>query len=172
MESGNISLNVISIALAALLLLCIVELVLLIVLFTKHRRQKRRIDEFLMGADGKNLESVIVGNIQKVRKNTENIEDAFDDIENLRMRQRAAYQKVGIVKYDAYAENGGQLSFAVALLDEDDNGILLNVMNSREGSFSYIKEIREGVSAIALGEEESEALYMAKDAKRKKNVRH
>ncbi len=57
-----------------------------------------------------------------------------------------SYQKVGIVKYNAFQEMGGQLSFALTLLDENDNGWLLILMHIQEECYLYIKEIVKGES--------------------------
>lgn len=54
------------------------------------------------------------------------------------------YQKVGIVKYDAFHEMGGDLSFALTMLDENNTGWILNAMHSREGCYTYIKEVIKG----------------------------
>ena len=74
------------------------------------------------------------------------------------------YQKVGIVKYDAFHEMGGDLSFALTMLDENNTGWILNAMHSREGCYTYIKEIVKGESYVVLGEEEKEALRQAVNA--------
>ena len=71
------------------------------------------------------------------------------------------YQKVGLVKYDAFNEMGGKLSFSLALLNRKNNGFIINAMHSREGCYTYIKEIIVGNSVIMLAEEEKEALEMA-----------
>ena len=64
------------------------------------------------------------------------------------------YQKVGIVKYDAFHEMGGELSFALTMLDENNNGWIFNAMHSREGCYTYIKEVVNGESYIELSSEE------------------
>ena len=71
------------------------------------------------------------------------------------------YQKVGIVKYDAFNEMGGKLSFALTLLDGNNSGWVINAMHSREGCYTYIKEIVRGESYIELAEEEAESLEQA-----------
>lgn len=71
------------------------------------------------------------------------------------------YQKSGIVKYDALKEMGGQLSFAFAMLDNENSGYVYNVVNTKEGCFVYTKAVMHGVSEGALSEEEEEALQRA-----------
>ena len=71
------------------------------------------------------------------------------------------FQKIGLVKYDAFHEMGGKLSFSLALLNETDDGFVMNAVHSREGCYTYIKEIIAGKCVIILSEEEKEALDMA-----------
>ena len=73
----------------------------------------------------------------------------------------SVYKKVGIVKYDAFNEMGGKLSFALAMLDKSNNGYVINAIHSREGCYTYAKEIVRGESFITLGEEEKKALEKA-----------
>lgn len=72
-----------------------------------------------------------------------------------------AFQKIGLVKYDAFREMSGKLSYALALLDQNDNGVIVTSMYSRDGCFSYAKGIVMGESSINLSEEEEEALKKA-----------
>ncbi len=66
-----------------------------------------------------------------------------------------------MVKYDAFDEMGGKLSFSLALLDQKNDGFIINAMHSREGCYTYIKEIVDGNSIIVLAEEEKNALDIA-----------
>ena len=72
-----------------------------------------------------------------------------------------SYQRMGLIKYDAFSEMGGKLSFSLAMLDVKNNGFIINAMHTREGCYTYIKEIVEGNSIIVLSEEEQEALNRA-----------
>ena len=81
--------------------------------------------------------------------------------EYIKQLQKLAYSKVAINKYDAFNEMGGKLSFALAMLDGNNSGWIVNAMHSREGCYTYIKEIIKGESYIELAEEEAEALDKA-----------
>ena len=74
------------------------------------------------------------------------------------------YQKMGLIKYDAFHEMGGKLSFSLAMLDVRNNGFIINAMHTREGCYTYIKEIVDGNSIIVLSEEEQEALKRAMES--------
>lgn len=114
-----------------------------------------------MGGDAKSLEQDIIGLIEdnKFLKNT--TEKNKKDIRVLYRNMESAYQKMGLVKYDAFNQMGGQLSFSLALLDENNNGFIINSVHSTEGCYSYTKEIKNGSCSISLGKEEEEALSIA-----------
>ena len=84
-----------------------------------------------------------------------------NQIAELYNKMRTHYQKVGIVKYDAFHEMGGELSFAITMLDENNTGWILNIMHSRQGCYAYVKDIVKGESTIQLAEEERESLEKA-----------
>ena len=73
----------------------------------------------------------------------------------------STFQKIGIIKYNAFNQMGGNVSFSLALLDKQNNGFILNSVHSAEGCYSYTKEIKNGQCSIELGEEEKQALNMA-----------
>ena len=76
--------------------------------------------------------------------------------------QKKSIHKYGIVKYDAFDDVGGKLSFVLALLDDSDSGFVLNAVHSKDNCFLYIKEIVKGESYILLSSEEVEALRIAR----------
>ena len=120
-----------------------------------------RNSKFMRGKDGKSLENVIAGKfaaIDTLKFNDKRINDRMNEMQEQLFR---AFQKVGIVKYDAFNEMGGKLSFALALLNKENTGFVLNAMHSREGCYIYIKEIIKGESYVLLGEEEREAVDKA-----------
>ena len=69
---------------------------------------------------------------------------------------------MGLIKYDALYEMGGKLSFSLSMLNEKNDGYIISAMHTREGCYTYIKEIVDGNSIIALSDEEKESLDMAK----------
>lgn len=139
----------------------IVAIVLLIIQICKVNRLKGRLDKFLLGRDGVSLEQDIVGLCEDNKFLKNSTEKNKKDIRNLYKRMETTYQKMGLVKYDAFNQMGGQLSFSLALLDENNNGFIINSVHSTEGCYSYTKEIRNGDCAISLGTEEAEALSIA-----------
>ena len=63
------------------------------------------------------------------------------DIKEISKKMESDYQKLGIVKYDAFNEMGGKLSFALAMLDGNNSGWVINAMHSREGCYTYVKAV-------------------------------
>ena len=74
---------------------------------------------------------------------------------------KSGYKKTGIVKYNAFKGMGGNLSFVIALLDDNNSGFILNSVHSREGCYLYMKDVIEGKTEVLLGNEEKEALEQA-----------
>lgn len=74
---------------------------------------------------------------------------------------KGCVQKVGVVRYSAYKDSGNDLSFAVALLDDKNNGVVFNGIYSREMSNIYAKPVIEGKSKYTLIEEEQQAISKA-----------
>lgn len=148
-----------------MLLLLIVLLVLLIIQMVKGNKLKKRLDKFVIGKDGMSLEQDIMGLFEDNKFLKANAEKNKKDIRTLTKRLESSYQKMGLVKYDAFHQMGGQLSFSLCLLNDNNNGFIINSVHSTEGCYSYTKEIKGGESSIPLGEEEAEALSIAMDEK-------
>lgn len=158
---GSFDLGYLLVAVAALALISLVVIILLIVQICKTSRLKKRLDKFVVGKDGRSLEQEIVGLCEDNKFLKNSTDRNKKDIRELFKRMETAYQKMGLVKYDAFNQMGGQLSFSLALLDENNNGFIINSVHSTEGCYSYTKEIKNGNCSISLGKEEAEALAMA-----------
>ena len=137
-------------------------MILLIIQIKRTGKLKRRLDKFLLGKEGNSLEEDIreLYEDNKFLKNS--TEKNRDDIRTIFKRMESVFQKMGLVKYDAFNQMGGQLSYSLVLLDENDNGFIINSVHSTEGCYSYSKEIRNGENNISLSAEEAEALAIAK----------
>ena len=116
---------------------------------------------FMRGKDGKSLEKGFLEQFKTVEKLERAVKQNTRDIDTIYKRMKTHYQKIGIVRYDAFQEMGGNLSFVLTMLDENNNGWVFNAMHSREGCYTYIKEIIKGESYMELGEEERESLKKA-----------
>lgn len=158
----GIDAGILLIILSALLLLSIILLIVFIIL---HFKLKKRLDAFMIGKDGASLEDDIADLFDINKQIAEKVKENRKDIRKLYKKLTKAFQKFGIVKYDAYQQMGGMLSFSMAMLDEDNDGFILNSVHSTDGCYTYTKEIREGECEIDLGNEEKVALDRAMNAK-------
>ena len=160
----NIGISDPGILIIILLVLVIILFVMLIFLLIRYNQLNVSYQMFMKGRKAESLEEEIgalFDDISKLKASTEkNRKDIKKMIENL----HDCYQRVGIVKYDAFKEMGGKLSFSVALLNDNETGFIINSIHSSEGCYVYTKEIVNGECAISLGDEEKKALTLALSA--------
>lgn len=141
--------------------LILILIILMIIQTVRLSKLSKKYKKFMSGKNAKSLEKDIMGLYEDNKFVKVSAEKNRKDIQTLYRKLESAYQKVGIVKYDAFNQMGGQLSFSLALLDENDNGFILNSVHSTEGCYSYTKEIKGGLCDISLGDEEKKALDIA-----------
>lgn len=142
--------------------ICIVFLILILVLFMKNRRLQRKYKAFMEGASGVSLEDSFVEKFDELYKLKNAVDEDKRHLESIERTLLKTYQKIAIVKYDAFKETGGQLSFVLAMLTDTNDGFLINSMHSsREGCYTYIKEVIKGEVAVVLSDEERETLDKA-----------
>ena len=158
LETLGIDPGIILIIMAILL---IVALITAICATMNYRRLKVSYTSFMRGKDARSLEESMIERFEEL-----------DELTAIALKNRAAirkinenmlsnFQKEGIIKYYAFHEMGGKLSFVLTLLDGNNSGYIINSMHSREGCYNYIKEIVKGESYIELSEEEAESLERA-----------
>ncbi len=141
-----------------LVVLSIVFLIISIVNSAKCSSLKKKYNAFMQGKDGKSLEDDILFRLEQIDELIESNAANERNIDLIFKRLQTSFQKYGMVKYDAFDEMGGKLSFTLAMLNERNDGYVLNVVHSREGCFSYVKEIIAGNPILSLSPEEQEAL--------------
>lgn len=137
--------------------------ILTIVNIVQMKKLKKNYRIFMSGKDAKTLEDTLIQRLDQVDSLLESNEENDSNIKVLSKNMQRTYQKMGLIKYDAFHEMGGKLSFSLAMLDMRNNGFIINAMHTREGCYTYIKEIIDGNSVIVLSEEEQEALKRAMD---------
>lgn len=148
-----------------LILLIIISWIIAIAALSKYNRLDKKYKRFMGGNDAKALESYITELITLNQENEEKIEELEGHINTLYEKQRYNFQKIGLNKYDAFQEMGGNLSFALALLDENNNGFLINSVHNIQSSYCYAKEIKNGTCKINLSKDEEIALSKALSGK-------
>lgn len=144
-----------------MLILFIILFILYVNVTLKYNRLKSSYQTFMKGKDGKTLEESMKDRFAEVESVLKFTKQNRQDIRVINKKLESTYHKLGIVKYDAFNEMGGKLSFSLAMLDGNDSGWVINAMHSREGCYTYVKEIVKGESYVELSEEEAEALDKA-----------
>ena len=157
-EYLGISTDYVVIGMAAVILLLIILMIINVVQMSKL---KKRYAIFMSGKNAKSLEDTLVYRLEQVDELIENNAANERNMDALLKRMKFAFQKYGLIKYDAFQEMGGKLSFSLAMLNEKNDGFVLNAVHSREGCYTYVKEIIDGNSIITLAEEEQQALDAA-----------
>ena len=111
--------------------------------------------------NGKNIEEDLENYMYRVERVERQNAEIISYCKNLDDEVAKCIQKVGIVRYSAFKDTGSDLSFAVAMLDENNDGVVFNGIYSREMSNIYAKPVKNGVSEYTLSEEEKEAIRRA-----------
>jgi len=147
--------------LLGVIVLVIILLIVTIVQIAKTSKLKKKYNKFMQGKDAKSLEADIIKLYEDNHDIKSMTETNRQDIKKICKKMELTFQKIGIVKYDAFQQMGGKLSFSLALLNENNDGFILNSVHSSEGCYSYTKEIKNGQCEISLGNEEEKALNIA-----------
>lgn len=120
---------------------------------------KRKREEGLQGIAG------------KIDRLEERIERAFLEIENLKRENQYTLQHLGLIRYNAFRDMGGNQSFSLAILNGKSDGVVITNLVYREGSKIFIKPIKGGKSEILLTEEERKTIELAKNGNRNKKAK-
>lgn len=145
-----------------IILVNIILLILYISNNIKLRRINKEYSNFMKKiGKGENLEEnlkVYINRVEKVEKDNNEI---LKYCEDLNKELSKSIRKVGIVRYNAFKDTGSDLSFALALLNDNNDGVVLNGIYSREMSNIYAKPIKAGKSTYTISEKEQEAIDKA-----------
>ena len=154
----NIDIGILLLVLVSIILILFVLNIINICSISKLKKKYRR---FMLGQNAGSLEEEVVALFEDNKFIKNSIDKNKKDIRTLHRKFESSLQKVGIIKYDAFDQMGGNLSFCLALLDENNNGFVLNSVHGAEGCYSFTKEIKSGECEISLGPEEEKALKIA-----------
>ncbi len=152
-----------SLELVVLVLLVLIIAIGVVLIITINQLQKisRKYYALTTGSTAKDLEQIMLTRFAEMDKVKARIKRYNRDHKEYKGHLDSCYNKMGIVKYDAFDSMAGELSFSLALLNADNSGFVLTSMHSKQGCYSYAKEIIKGESYIALSNEEKEALRKA-----------
>lgn len=129
---------------------------------SKIKKLKSKYNKFMNGMSGVSLEAVLENCIDKVNGVIDKNKELEYSINEIRRNMYYCVQKVGVVRYNAFDDVGSDLSFSVALLDHNDDGVVISSLYARESSSTYAKPIARGKSKYALSAEEIKAIDNAR----------
>ncbi len=145
-----------------LLLSNIILIILTIFNFIKYNLLNKRYKAFMKKLSrSTNVEESLKEYMEKVNQVKEDEKEILENIKGIEQELAICTKKVGLVRYNAFKDTGSDLSFALAMLDSHNNGVILNGIYSREMSNIYAKNVKEGKSISKLSEEEEQALKEA-----------
>lgn len=123
-----------------------------------------RLRALTTGMDGKNLEELLISHMK-------NLKDAFEEIEKVKKTNEylddiasRSIHKVGLIRFNPFQDTGSDQSFALALLDLYDNGVVVSSIHGREGTRTYAKSVHGGTSEHHLSQEETQAIEQARSS--------
>ena len=156
-------------------ILIIINLILLIgfiITILKTEKLKKKYENFMKKlGNGKTIEEDLENYMYRVERVERQNAEITSFIQTLDKNLENCIQKIGIVRYNAFKDTGSDLSFTLALLDEKNNGVVLNGIYSREMSNIYAKPLKEGKSQYTLSEEEQEAIKRAIQSEKIYNIK-
>lgn len=132
----------------------------------KVKKIEKRYKSFMSKLSrGSNFEAMLreyIESVENVREESKLVKKQNEDLENKLMK---CIQKIGMVRYNAFSDTGSDLCFALALLDFEDNGVVINGVYSRDNTTTtYAKPVENGTSKYTLAAEEQEAITRAKQS--------
>ena len=144
-----------------LIVLIIVMMIMTVSMSLRLSRLNQKYRSFMKGKDAQSLEKLFHQRFKEIDKLNKQNELTKKNLADLKKIQGMTLNKYRIVKYDAFDDVGGKMSFALAMLDKENTGFILNAIHSRDNCFLYLKEIVKGESYIMLSAEEIDALRQA-----------
>ena len=114
--------------------------------------------------DPKNFKEILA----RFKELKENFQKISEELAEMKKQNKFSIQKVGVVRFNPFREVGGDQSFSIALLNDDDCGVVITSYYSRKDNRIYGKPVKNGNSEYALSEEEINAIQIAKNSKENK----
>lgn len=138
------------------------SLLTLVWVIVKLLRLERIRKQFLVSETGKNLEDVLVDQNRKLTTLSAEVNNLDSELSKLISANRNDIKKVGFIRFNPFEDAGGNMSFALALLNEHENGVVISSLHSRTGTRMYAKAVNRGKSESKLTDEEMQAIREAR----------
>ena len=162
-QFANIVMNNLQYVLLGITILILLALIIFININLKLSKMNRRYEKMMEGMEGSNLEKLLLDHIAEVHQALAEVDKLSKECRRLDGISKHTVQKLGIIRFNAFEDTGSDLSYAVALLDANDNGVVMSSIFGRNESRVYAKPIVNGQSTYFLTEEEKQALTQAQN---------
>ncbi len=162
---SNLIMGNLQYVLLGMTIMILLALIIFISINVKLAKLNKRYRTMMKGMEGVNVEQMLLAHIEEVKQGQLKIDSLIKDCERLDSISKKCIQKYGIIRFNAFDDMGSDLSFAIALLDYQNNGIVISSIYSRSDSHTYAKPIISGESSYFLTEEEKQALRQAIEKK-------
>jgi hypothetical protein len=127
------------------------------------RKAEARYFALVDGTTGGNLESMLTEHMVQVRDATGRVVELDELARRLERGSRGHLQRVGFLRFNPFRDAGGDQSFAVAVTDQDGNGVVISSLHSRDVTRVYGKPLAGWASPYPLTDEEEQAIKKARD---------
>lgn len=121
---------------------------------------KKKVDLFFKGGE-ENIGELLSSQVKELDNQKEQTQKILEEVDRLKNLSRKSFQKSGLVRYNPFKNGGGDQSFSIALLDLENNGLVITSIYGREGNRTYAKPIEKSKSKYTLTEEEEKAIKIA-----------
>ena len=148
-----------------LALIQIVTFVLLLVTWINYRGVRKQQKRLLKGMTRDSLEQLLSRFSDRLHSLERDVDEAAIQMDALKNIVQGVKGKVGLVRYNALSEQGSNLSFSIAIVDEELNGVVITSLYGRSQSYTYAKPLVNGTSEYALSDEEKKAISVARGAR-------
>ena len=138
-------------------LLVILDIFLIIYLY----KTKKRLNLLFQGKNATDLEEILLNQVEQITKQEKTLKEILGKIKVLEKISQRAFQKAGVIRFNPFGNVGGNQSFVIALLDNQNNGFVISSLYTREGNRVYAKPIKNSKSGYTLSNEEKEAISKA-----------
>jgi hypothetical protein len=142
----------------------VVALAVAVVALRRATEIGRSLEAMTRGEDGRSLQGVLEAHLGRVVEVSAAVDRLTGRTSVLEATGRKAFQRIGLVRFNPFEDTGSNQSFALALLDADDDGVIVSSLHARGGTRIYAKAIAAGRPEATLSDEESEALELARGA--------
>lgn len=147
--------------LLGLMLLFSFSLIIFIIINSRMNNLVNYYQKMLRGMEGKNLEEMLYACLEQSRGAAAKVEELSITVENLQQQTDDCLQRTALIRFNAFEDTGGEMSFALALLDRNANGLIISNLYSRQESHVYLRSVKEGKAASYLLPQEQQALEEA-----------